>query len=341
MTILAVKEPLPILKNSPVLWRKILRESFTQIASLMDFLELTPEQRKSIITRANFPLNLPRRLAEKIQKGTLDDPILRQFVPTKDEVVFQQGFGSDPVGDEACRKAPKLLHKYEGRVLLVSTSACAMHCRYCFRQHFDYETQDKTFTSELQEIAKNPSIQEVILSGGDPLSLSDEKLQGLLEGINSIPHVTRIRFHTRFPIGIPERIDDSFLDMLSKVEKQIWFVIHVNHPLELDSEVLASLRRLQKSGCTILNQSVLLKGVNDSVETLKELSEVLIDHGIMPYYLHQLDRVQGAAHFEVEESTGHRLIKELSNLLPGYGVPKYVKEVAGEQSKVLLGDRIP
>lgn len=322
--------------TSPAPWRQILRSNFTSWEVLADYLELSQEQQKSILAKAHFPLNLPLRLAKKIAKRTLDDPILRQFLPTIDEEKKHPLFVQDPVGDQACRIKSKLLHKYEGRVLLVCTSACAMHCRYCFRQNFDYDVTNFTFIEELEIIAKDPSIHEVILSGGDPLSLPDRTLQNLLEELAQIPHIRRIRFHTRFPIGIPERIDQQFLSLLSKIPCQIWFIIHTNHARELDEEIFTHLKRLQQLGVVLLNQSVLLRGVNDNVEVLKQLCETLVDHGILPYYLHQLDRVQGAAHFEVSEEEGRYLIQEIAKQLSGYAIPKYVREIAGAPGKTLL-----
>lgn len=314
-------------------WKQILRLNFTNWQKLADFLHLNEIQRNKIDTQAQFVLNLPHRLAQKIEKGTLDDPILRQFLPTMEERVQTVGFSRDPVGDHACRRGSKLLQKYNGRVLLVCTSACAMHCRYCFRQNFDYDVEDKSFAQEIESIRNDPTIKEVILSGGDPLSLSDSILGVLLKQISSIPHVRRIRFHTRFPIGIPERIDENFIQLIDAIPQQIWFIIHSNHPREIDDEVISKLQELQKRGVVVGNQAVLLKGVNDNVETLQELCEKLVDKGILPYYLHQLDRVQGGAHFEVPEAEGVKLIEQLMSRLPGYAVPKFVREIAGESGK--------
>jgi EF-P beta-lysylation protein EpmB len=314
-------------------WRQIQKDNFSQWKPLVDFLELDEENAREVLQRSAFPLNLPRRLAEKIEKNNLDDPILRQFVPLRDEMATSVGFCSDPVGDGTFQKTSKLLQKYTGRALLVCTSACAMHCRYCFRQNYPYATEQKLFVDELEAIAQECTLEEIILSGGDPLSLSDRVLEELLQNLTSINHVQRIRFHTRFPIGIPERIDDSLLNILAKVKAQIVFVIHVNHARELDEDVVASLKRLQRLGIPILNQAVLLKGVNDNLLTLKSLLETLINNGVMPYYLHQLDRVQGAAHFEVDENHGLYLLEELRKSLPGYAIPQYVREIAGEPSK--------
>jgi EF-P beta-lysylation protein EpmB len=320
--------------DSIPLWRKILRRNFTDWQKLANYLELTEEQKKHILQHPRFVLSIPERLAAKIRKGNLEDPILRQFLPTTEEnnhlLPF---FVKDPVGDQNSRCSSKLLHKYQGRVLLICTSACAMHCRYCFRQNFDYDTEGNNFDNELAIIANDPSIHEVILSGGDPLSLSDRVLKALFDKLSQIPHIRRLRFHTRFPIGIPERINNSFLEMLTHVPFQIWFVVHANHPREFDEDILASFKSLRKLGVIILNQSVLLKGVNDDPLVLQELYELLVNNGMIPYYLHQLDRVQGAAHFEVSEDIGMRLIDELSSKLPGYAVPKYVREIAGTSSK--------
>ena len=323
--------------HSVPLWRQIQRENFTDWKKLTAFLELSLEQAEQILLKsAKFPLNVPKRLVEKIAKGNWEDPVLLQFLPTLKELEPSALFVLDPVADGNFRKKPKLLHKYHGRALLVCTSACAMHCRYCFRQHFDYETSDKLFKEELEEIANEPSLSEILLSGGDPLSLSDIQLKSLLDALDQIPHIKRIRFHTRFPMGIPERIDDSFLEMLASCTKQIIFVIHCNHASEFDAEILHSLKKVQKLGIPVLSQSVLLKGINDAVAVLKELCLLLIDNGIIPYYLHQLDRVQGAAHFEVTEERGKELMTELEALMPGYAVPKYVREIPHQPKKTQI-----
>lgn len=316
-------------------WRQILRSNFTNWLSLADFLELTPLQRSEVNPKSDFPLNLPFRLASKIKKGTLDDPILKQFLPTKSEVA-PSDFFMDPVGDEPSRQSAKLLKKYRSRALIIATSACAMHCRFCFRQHFPYETERKDFESEIALIESDFSVKEVILSGGDPLSLSNATLESLLNRLDAIPHVNRIRFHTRFPIGIPERIDSDFLRMLSRLRSHIYFVIHCNHVNELDEEIFCRLSLLQTQGAVLLNQTVLLKGVNDDYESLLTLFEALVDNGVQPYYLHQLDKVKGAAHFEVSEADGKKLISRLREVLPGYALPRYVKEIAGDVGKFEL-----
>lgn len=320
---------------SQPLWRTILRKNFTRLDQLADFLDLSQEQRAQLIIRQNFPLQVPLRLAQKMAKKTLDDPLVKQFVSTVNELAVHSQFAMDPVCDADFQKEGKLLHKYQGRVLLLCTSACAMHCRYCFRQNFPYDSS-KGFEDELSAIAADHSIQEVILSGGDPLSLSDDTLDSLLKTLGTFPHVKRIRFHTRFPIGIPERIDDSFLNVIGQVPQQIYFVIHCNHPRELDQDIFDRLKALQRLGCVLLNQAVLLKGVNDNAEILQQLAEQLANHGVLFYYLHQLDRVQGSAHFEVDEEKGKALISDIAKQLSGYAVPKYVREIAGEAGKTSL-----
>ena len=317
-------------------WRQILRSNFNNWKSLADFLELDESQRNHLYKKPAFSLNFPLRLAQKCAKGCLDDPILQQFVPTVYEQESKLGFIPDPTKDLSFCKTSKMLKKYAGRVLLICTSACAMHCRYCFRQNFNYNVQNKFFDDEIEEIKKDSSIFEVILSGGDPLSLSNEALGQLIDNLCRIPHVRRIRFHTRFPIGIPERIDCPLLEIIENASKQVWFILHANHPKELDGDVLAAMEQLRKKGAVLLCQTVLLRGINDSVETLSELFFTLVDHGIQPYYLHQLDRVQGAAHFEVSIEQGKALMKALSQILPGYALPRYVQELAGEPNKTIL-----
>lgn len=318
------------------LWRQIQKNNFTRIAPLLDFLQLSEDLRKKIVDRPQFVLNLPKRLAEKIEKNQLNDPILRQFVPLEEELLPSSDFTSDPVQDTNFRKTKKLLHKYQGRALLVTTSACAMHCRYCFRKNFPYEVEEKSFTEEINYLKADPTLSEIILSGGDPLSLSDETLASLFTALDQIPHLKRIRFHTRFPVGIPERIDERFLKILTSSSKQILFVVHVNHPKELDADVIEALKRIQKLGIPVLNQSVLLKGVNDNEETLLTLSEVLLNAGVIPYYLHLLDRVEGAAHFDVSKERAYTLLRHIQTRLSGFGVPRLAQEVPGEPSKTFI-----
>lgn len=310
-------------------WRKIQKQNFKHLRDLSAFLKVELKETGS------FPLNLPKRLAEKMPKGTLDDPLTRQFVPLPDPPKDPLGFSKDPVQDSSFCKSDKLLQKYEGRALLLTTSACAMHCRYCFRQNFPYAPKTQ-YQEELALIAKDTSLHEVILSGGDPLSLADRDLKALLTSLDQMAHIQLIRFHTRFPIGIPERIDESFLSILAECKTQTVFLIHANHARELDADVLSALKKVQHNGIPVLIQTVLLKGVNDSIEALKELFLTCVTAGIIPYYLHGLDRVEGAAHFEVDPETGRALIHALRSQLPGYAVPRYVQEIPGKTEKTLL-----
>lgn len=326
---------LPIQTNGPPLWRAIQRKSFSQVDSLADFLQLDAHLRSQILLHPQFPLQVPLRLAEKMAKRTLDDPLVRQFLPTLQEANHHPHYKPDPVCDAAFIEEGRLLRKYSGRVLLICTGACAMHCRYCFRQNFAYQPPF-AFDKELKIIQEDSTIHEVILSGGDPLSLSDEALLQILRPLGNMSHIRRIRFHTRFPIGIPERIDDGFLNLIANIPQQIYFVIHCNHPNELDPYIFDQLKALQRLGCILLNQAVLLKNVNDTPDTQELLAKELADRGILYYYLHQLDKVSGASHFEVEEDKGRALIEEVARRLAGYAIPKYVREVPGEPNKTQL-----
>lgn len=302
----------------------------------MDFLQLSEEKREEILLKPRFALNLPQRLANKIQKNTLSDPILRQFIPLKEETKEALGFVKDPVQDCSKKQTSKLLHKYHGRALVLASSACAMHCRYCFRQNFPYETEEKGFEKEIEYIRNTPNLSEIILSGGDPLSLGDAALSNLFSELDTIDHVQRIRFHSRFPVGIPERIDDSFLNILKNSKKQIIFVVHVNHPLEIDADVVAALKKIQALGVPVLNQSVLLKGVNDSETTLLELSETLMNAGVIPYYLHALDPVEGTNHFFIPETQAKGFLKAMQTQTSGFGVPRLAREEPGKPSKTFI-----
>ncbi len=273
--------------------------------------------------------------------GDICDPLLLQVLPRLEETSWPPDFTADPVGDRLAGRKPGLLSKYNGRVLLVTTGVCAVHCRYCFRRHFPYHEAPKgrgAWTPALDEIAADPSIHEAILSGGDPLTLVDDVLAELVAGLAGIGHLRRLRIHTRLPILIPQRVTDALLAILRGSRLTPIVVVHVNHPVELDGEVITALARLAEAGVPLLNQAVLLRGVNDQLETLVELSERLIDARVIPYYLHQLDRVAGAAHFEVDEAVGRGLIEAMRARLPGYAVPRYVREEPGAAYKIGLGE---
>lgn len=317
-------------------WRQILRKNFTRVDDLADFLELSEEDRNLLFKHSAFVCNIPLRLAKKMKKGTTKDPLFRQFVPLMEETKKTAGFSCDPLKETGVRKEQKLLQKYQGRSLLLATSACAMHCRYCFRRHFPYETKQKGYEQELREIRQNTGLDEIILSGGDPLSLPNDQLRELLKALSSIEHLKRIRFHTRFAIGIPERIDEELLALLERVPQQIFFVLHINHPNELGQDLFDALKPLQKQGIHLLNQSVFMKGVNDDEETLYQLCRSLINEGILPYYLHLLDPVEGGAHFQADEKKALQYIESIRKRLSGYGVPRLAKEEPGLPSKTVL-----
>lgn len=317
-------------------WKSILKSNFTHVDRLADFLELDEGNRSRLLLKPDFILNLPLRLAKKIQKNSLSDPLFLQFVPLKEELKRKKAYSKDPLLEGEFKEEGKLLNKYSSRSLIVATSACAVHCRYCFRREYPYEVSRKDFETELNQIRARTDLEEIILSGGDPLSLPDSTLASLLGELNRIPHIKRIRFHTRFPVGIPERITEEFLGVLAAVEKQIWFVLHINHARELDQDVIDALKKVAGLGIPVLNQSVLLKGVNDSESIQGDLLRALSNSGIQPYYLHQLDRVQGAHHFHVSPKEGKRIVEELSNRFSGFMIPKYVREIPHRAKKTPL-----
>ena len=282
---------------------------------------------------------MPESFLKRMQPGDVHDPLLRQVLPLAEEDAEVPGFTIDALDEAQFRKAPGLLHKYAGRALLVLTGACAVHCRYCFRRHYPYSQEPKRLDDwepAFVAIEQDESIREVLLSGGDPLMLTDERLAAVVRRLEAIPHLRRLRIHTRLPIVLPNRVTWELIDLLTSTRLTPVVVVHANHPAELVADCALALRQLTQASVMVLNQAVLLRGINDSVEVLAGLSERLIELGIKPYYLHQLDRVSGAAHFEVPEETGRRLIHELRRKLPGYAVPQYVREIPHEPFKVPL-----
>lgn len=325
---------------SAVSWHRSLAEAIRDPDTLIDALNLAEELRSPARQAAElFPLLVPRSYLRRMEPGNPDDPLLRQVLPLHAETVETPGFVVDAVGDEHARKAPGLLQKYHGRALLISTGACAVHCRYCFRRHYPYGEEPRRLDEwepALAALAADTSIHEAILSGGDPWMLTDARLSELLRQISDLPHISRIRIHTRLPVVLPDRVTDELLDLCTSQRPQTILVVHANHPREIVDDCRDALRRLVGAGLPVLNQAVLLRGVNDNAATLADLCERLVDVGVIPYYLHQLDRVAGTAHFEVSEETGRMLIAELRTRLPGYAVPQFVREIAGEYSKTPL-----
>lgn len=325
-------------RNSVVTdWQLALAQAFRDPMELLDYLNLP---RTLYASKANdgFALRAPRGFCARIEKGNPDDPLLKQILPISNELTDDIGFTSDPVGDLAAIEAPGLLHKYKGRVLLVTSPACAIHCRYCFRRHFPYQENraEQNWQQAMDYIRLDSDIHEVILSGGDPLSLSDNKLKNITDKLASIPHIQTLRIHTRQPIVLPERINASFLDWVDSLPWKIVVVVHCNHPNEIDDHVADALQQLQQHQVLLLNQSVLLAGVNDNVETLAGLSEKLFENHVLPYYLHLLDKVKGAKHFDVNAIKAKKIMNDLRGQLPGYLVPKLVQENHGENSKTVV-----
>lgn len=323
-------------------WKNELSQAIRDPAELLRLLEL-PETYLPGALRAHrlFPIRAPRPYINRIKKGDPNDPLLRQILPLHLESDQVTGYSDDPVGDLASQKLPGLLHKYKGRALLITTAACAIHCRYCFRRNFPYANSrlsDRHWQEVLHYLASDRGLNEVILSGGDPLSLSDDRLQQMILQLENIPHIQTLRIHTRLPIVVPQRITESLIQLLSATSLKTVVVTHINHANEIDSQVKNTLSSLRDTGVTLLNQAVLLAGVNDSVDSLKNLSNALFNCGILPYYLHQLDKVNGAAHFAVNLEQALTIADQLRKQLPGYLVPRLVEERSGEPSKrPLLG----
>jgi EF-P beta-lysylation protein EpmB len=290
---------------------------------------------------ADFPLKVPRGFVARMRRGDPRDPLLLQVLAAAAEVEPVAGWGHDPLAEAAAQPVPGVLHKYRGRALLVVTGACAVHCRYCFRRHFPYGEENPArdnWQGAVDYLQAHPEVDELILSGGDPLLLDTPHLLRLSERLRQLPQLKRLRLHTRLPVVLPERIDAPLLDWLESLPWQTIMVIHSNHAAELDAGVGAALAHLRRAGITLLNQSVLLRGVNDKEESLVRLSETLFSQGVMPYYLHLLDRVAGAAHFEVEESRAVALLQALRRHLPGYLVPRLVREIEGLPNKQPVPD---
>ena len=322
-------------------WQQELAEAITSPEELAAALGLDPRTVGSAhIASHPFRLRVPRSFVDRMRRGDLGDPLLRQVLPVAAELTEDSGYLADPVGEHAALRAPGLLQKYRGRALLITTATCAVHCRYCFRREFPYAQQSgdaPRWSEALAEIAADPSLEEIILSGGDPLSLSNARLESLTRALAAIPHVRRIRVHTRQPVVLPSRVDEGLLQWLRTCTLPVVVVLHINHPNELDTELAAACAKLRATGVTLLNQSVLLAGVNDDAEVLSELSLRLFDAGVLPYYLHVLDRVRGAAHFAVADERAQTLAGQLAARLPGYLVPRLVREVPGTPAKVSLG----
>ncbi|MCG2634634.1 MAG: EF-P beta-lysylation protein EpmB [Gammaproteobacteria bacterium] len=319
-------------------WQRILAAAIRDPAELATRLGLPPLAPGVAAASQDFRLLVPEPYLQRIQPGNLNDPLLLQVLPRTEENLTVSGYSSDPLGEQAATAAPGILHKYQGRVLVIATPSCAVHCRYCFRRHFPYADSrpDRTLEQLTGHLLAHPEIREVILSGGDPLTLSDDRLAEWSEVITRQPRITTLRIHTRLPIVIPQRVTPNLLEWLGTLPIKPVVVLHANHPNEIDLAVIDACNRLSHQGVTLLNQAVLLRGVNDQADTLIELSDRLFQAGVLPYYLHLLDPVSGTAHFEVSEHRAIELISSLRARLPGYLVPRLAREQAGHPAKTII-----
>lgn len=331
--------PVPL---ETVTWQRELADALRTPAQLLEHLGLADDPiARTISADPHFPLRVPRHFAALMRHGDPHDPLLAQVLSTRAEQDAAAGFVADPVGDLAATRGGGVLQKYRGRGLLITTGACAVHCRYCFRRHFPYDSQSPRmqWRAIAAAVTALPDVEELILSGGDPLMLSDRRLDELLDSLQGLPQLRRLRVHTRLPVVLPSRITPALADLFAAQRLPCVWVIHANHPNELSPALGKALRRLRAAGGTLLNQSVLLKSVNDDADTLATLSKRLFDIGVLPYYLHLLDPVDGAAHFAVVEAQAQSLVRTLRERLPGYLVPRLVREVPGETAKRPIHDR--
>lgn len=330
-------------KPSKPHWIRALAEAFTVPEELLTFLNIDPVKYvDDCKARKLFPMRVPRSFAERMEKGNINDPLLRQVLPLKQEFNDKEGFTADPLLEHE-NKQPGLIHKYRSRVLLVIKGGCAVNCRYCFRRHFPYQENQINkdgWREALDYIAADSDISEVIFSGGDPLMAKDEFLHWLTNEIERISHVKTLRVHTRLPVVIPERVTEEMLHWLTGTRLKPVVVLHMNHANEINDELAAKFKQLRDEGVTLLNQAVLLSGVNDSVSTQVALNERVFDVNVLPYYLHLLDKVSGAAHFDVEENRALAIQTEVMKRLPGYLVPKLVREIGGQPSKTPMDLRL-
>ncbi|MBS0288786.1 MAG: EF-P beta-lysylation protein EpmB [Proteobacteria bacterium] len=330
--------PQPTLLQQSKTWQQALTEMITCPLTLLAKLDLCPQQ-LPWQWDPNFGLRVSESFVQRMQKGNPHDPLLRQVLSIKAESHLVNNYSSDPLKESEFNPVPGLLHKFESRVLFTFTSSCAIHCRYCFRRHFPYQNNNpgkKGWQQAFEYIEKHPQIIEVILSGGDPLMAQDDTIALFIKMLAKLPQIKLLRFHTRLPVVIPERICHSLIKVLSSSPIPIIFVYHINHPHEINQAIANGVAHLKASGITVLNQSVLLHGVNDDFDCLKKLSFALFDAGILPYYINLLDAVQGASHFAVSSNKAKMLQQALRNSLPGYLVPKFVQEIPHRSSKTPL-----
>ena len=329
-----------IASNQPQTWQEILSDLITDPKELVKALDLNLDSKPvSMAELRKFPLKVPRPFVRAMRKGNWNDPLLRQIWPSKEEDIKKEGFSRDPLKEKGANPIAGLLHKYQGRVLLTTTSLCAVHCRYCFRRHFDYDSNSPNrehWKNAIAYIEKDSSIQEVILSGGDPLASSDRQLSWLIQELESVPHLKTLRIHTRMPIVLPQRLTLNLSNLLRKTRLKAVIVLHCNHAQEITDVVRVGLNIMSEAGIILLNQSVLLAEVNDSTEILAELSLKLFSANVLPYYLHMPDKVIGTVHFSVSQTKALAILKSMQASLPGYLVPQLVQEEPEKPSKTHL-----
>ena len=320
-------------------WQSQLRDAYRDPVRLLEALEIdVADVPMSKAASRLFPFRVTRAYAARMRRGDPHDPLLRQVLPRAEETGIHDGYGDDPVGENQLIGESALIQKYRGRALLMVTGACAINCRYCFRRAFPYGATvgGERLKQAIDQIARDPSLEEIILSGGDPLVVDDESLATLFTALGRCTHIQRIRIHTRLPIVLPARITTALLEAIGAAQQQSIIVVHANHPREIDTHTTAALARCRAAGITLLNQSVLLRGVNDDPQVLADLSTVLFAAGVMPYYVNLLDRVSGTAHFEVDQRRARDLEQALRARLPGYLVPRFVREIPGAPAKLPL-----
>lgn len=326
------------MRDAPVSWQKILAQGFSDVDDLLNYLQL-PTRLGSETAQQSFKTRVPRGFAARMQKGNPVDPLLLQVLAVQEELVPMAGYGRDPLEESTSNPLQGLIHKYKGRVLVTLTGTCAVNCRFCFRRHFPYQNNNpgrEGWNQVFDYIRKDASIHEVILSGGDPMLASEAVMDLFLTTLAAIPHLRSVRFHTRIPVVLPERLDNTLLNQLAACSLRKIVVLHCNHAQEIDASVQQACTDLKKAGCHLLNQSVLLKGVNDDAKTLADLSERLFDCQVLPYYLHLLDKIAGSAHFDMPEERALAIFHQLQTLVPGYLLPRLAREEAGFLHKTLL-----
>lgn len=337
-------QTIPLHSVKEITWQQLLAGSKLSTEELCARFKLSyTSDSATDRAHAQFPLRVPEPYLERIEAGNPNDPLLLQILPQAEEMQIQTGYSADPLAENESNPVAGLVHKYKSRALVILSGGCAINCRYCFRRHFPYEENQlgsEQWQSILHYLMQDEDINEVIFSGGDPLATPDKRIKGFINDLAAIPHLKRLRIHSRLPIVIPQRVTDELITLLSESRLQTIMVVHANHRNEIDEHVGSALYRLNRAGITTLNQSVLLKGVNDSAEALITLSERLFEFNTLPYYLHLLDKVQGSRHFEIEDREAKKIMLELQASLPGYLVPKLVREEPNKPSKTLIDLRL-